>query len=231
LSSEVLPSVVLLSGGLDSAVNLKCAVDRGKVKMALTFDYGQGAFENEEHAARACADLCGVPHEVVSLDWYRRLLPAAMTGDAGLHAYRGGLVSDTREMLDEAWVPNRNCVFAAIGAAYAEKTGAGRVVMGFNRDEAEVFPDNSASFVERMNCVLKVSTLSDIALVTYTQDLSKEEMVRLGMEIGAPLDAVYSCYKASSDQTMCGSCQSCVRLKRAFEANGLMDRFASRFAA
>jgi 7-cyano-7-deazaguanine synthase len=225
-----LRSVALLSGGLDSTVNFKCAVDHGEVKLALTFDYGQIAFESERHAAGACAELYGVPHRVVDLRWYKELLPKPMTGQTEVHSYDEGFASDKQGLLEEAWVPNRNCVLVAIGAAYAEAMGAEEVVVGFNREEAEVFPDNTASFVDRMNDVLAISTLSGIRVVTFTQHMSKAEIVRLAAEIDAPLHLVYSCYKASSQQVMCGTCQSCVRLKRALRGNDLLGRFAGRFA-
>jgi len=126
-------------------------------------------------------------------------------------------------------VPDRNAVLLSIGAAYAEALGANLVVAGFNREEAEVFPDNSAEFVKRFNAVLEFSTLGDVAVGSYTIGLDKTETVALGADIGAPLDLVYSCYDRPVRGLMCGVCRSCRRLKAALEANGLLGEHIKRF--
>jgi 7-cyano-7-deazaguanine synthase len=224
-----LKAVVLLSGGLDSVVNLKCALDEGEVVEALTFDYGQAAFEDEKAAAGSCSERLGVAHRTIELGWYRTLVPAPIRGDDDVASYASGLSRDRARLLAEAWVPNRNGVFISIGAALAEAGGAGRVVVGLNREEAETFPDNSQAFLNSMNKVLAVSTLSAVQAFTYTGDLSKAEIVRLGLEVGAPLEVIYSCYRRSDDGRMCGCCQSCVRLKEALKANDVSGLLEARF--
>jgi 7-cyano-7-deazaguanine synthase len=226
-----LRSVVLLSGGLDSVVNLKKAHDEGDVVLTLTFDYGQASFPSEQRAARECARRYGIEHRVIGLPWYRELLPPVIGGREEASSHDEASLKRHRELLKEVWVPNRNCVLLAVGAAHAEAVGAGCLVAGFNLEEAEVFPDNSAEFVEAMNQVLGYSTLSGVEVIAYTRGMTKSDTVRLAGEIDAPLDLVYSCYMPSPGQVMCGSCQSCVRLKAALEANGLLGRYSERFRA
>ena len=216
-----LKSVVLLSGGLDSVVNLKMASQKTEVAVALTFDYGQEAARNEIQAARECASAIGIPHKVIVLDWYESLLPdnsCSRQRLEGEDVYPAGI-----------WIPNRNAVFVSIGAAFAEKLGAEIVVMGLNREEARWFPDNSAEFIEAVNRMLSYSTSNSVKLVSYTVSLSKREMVELGIKVNAPLDLIYSCYRGSSDQRMCGECRSCLLLKEALKENHLLDRFKARF--
>lgn len=222
-------AVVLLSGGLDSIVNFKCALDSGGIELAVTFDYGQAAFPNESRAAAACAERFDVAHRIIELDWYRDLVPGAVSGDGDVETHVDGLPSDRDRLLREVWVPNRNCVLIGIGAAFAESLGADHVVIGLNREEGEVFPDNSAAFLRSIDRVLTTSTLSGVHAVSYTEEMSKADIVNLGKQIGAPLDVVYSCYRRSGDQRMCGTCQSCVRLKNALAANGLSEVLATRF--
>jgi 7-cyano-7-deazaguanine synthase len=224
-----LKAVVLLSGGLDSVVNFKCALDHGGIELALTFDYGQAAFANERYAAAACAERFGVAHRIIELDWYRDLVPGAISGDGDVQTHETCLPSDADRLLREAWIPNRNCVFTSIGAVFAESLGAGQVVIGLNREEGEVFPDNSGTFLRSIDRVLATSTLSGVRAVSYTEEMSKADIVGLGRQIGAPLDVVYSCYRRSGDHSMCGTCQSCVRLKDALAANGISDILAARF--
>jgi 7-cyano-7-deazaguanine synthase len=224
-------SVVLLSGGLDSSVNLKCALDGGEIRQTVTFDYGQAAFENEARAAAAMVKRYRLPHTVVRLPWYRDLVANPLMGKGEVGEHAAGITASPADLLKEAWIPNRNCVFLSIGAAYAESLKAGGIVVGFNREEAGVFPDNSLAFLEAANQTLKLSTLSDIEVVCYTIGMTKAEIVALGAEIAAPLDLIYSCYRPSPDQRMCGLCQSCVRLKAALSAGGQIEKHAGRFAA
>jgi 7-cyano-7-deazaguanine synthase len=219
----------LLSGGLDSIVNLKCAIDESEIALALTFDYGQIAFTDEAAAAVGCAKRYSLRHEIVELGWYRALADRPLVGRGPMRQYPQGLNSKKESMLEEAWLPNRNCVFLSIAAAYAEALGADAVVIGANRDEAEVFPDNSQAFLDSMTRVLSTSTLTGVRATSYTADLSKREIVELGIRIGAPLELVYSCYKPSVDRRMCGLCQSCVRLKDALRDSGVLDRYEARF--
>lgn len=221
--------IVLLSGGLDSVVNFKCALDEGEVTVALTFDYGQSAFADEAAAAARCAERYSTGHEVVELGWYKALVDRPVVGRGRLGSFPQGLPGDTQGLLEEAWIPNRNCVFLSIGAAYAEALGAEGVVIGINREEAEVFPDNSRTFLDGMSEVFAVSTLSGVRAVSYTAALSKREIVELGIRVGAPLEMVYSCYKRSEDGRMCGVCQSCVRLKGAFREQDILEEFTARF--
>jgi 7-cyano-7-deazaguanine synthase len=220
--------VALLSGGLDSVVNFKCALDSGSVECAVTFDYGQAAAENEKHAAAQCARRFRVRHEVVDLGWYGGLLPGAISSTGGAAACGPGDLEDRDSMLEEAWVPNRNGVFVNIGAAFAEAGDADAVLIGLNREEAQVFPDNSEAFIRGATGALRISTLSGVEVVSFTTSMSKREIVRVGIGNDSPLDLVYSCYRASPDQRMCGICQSCVRLKEALSEEGL-DRLDERF--
>jgi 7-cyano-7-deazaguanine synthase len=226
-----LKAVVLLSGGLDSIVNFKCVFDEGEIAAAVTFDYGQIAFEGEVASAAECARRFGVHHETVELGWYRGLIHNPIVGDGPLRAVsQEDIDRGAKSLVEETWVPNRNAVLVAIGAAFAESLGADTVVAGFNLEEAELYPDNSAEFVRRTNASLEVSTLSQVAVKCYTIKLDKKDTVALGLRIGAPLDLVYSCYRPPQGGLMCGACQSCMRLRASFEANGVLDDYAGRFA-
>ena len=224
-------AVVLLSGGLDSVVNLKCALDEHEVLLAVTFDYGQVAFEGEAGAASECARRYGIPHETVDLHWFRDLVGNPITGEGSFRPVSADdLAAGGRSLVDETWVPNRNAVFVSIGAAFAESLGAGLVIAGFNLEEARLYPDNSAEFLIRMNAALEISTLRDVEVRSYTLELDKRETVALGLENGAPLDLVYSCYEKPYRGLMCGTCQSCMRLKGAFEENGILPEHEGRFS-
>jgi 7-cyano-7-deazaguanine synthase len=89
------------------------------------------------------------------------------------------------------------------------------VVTGFNRDEAEEFPDNRAEYAERVSSGLEMSTRNAVRVMSFTQDLSKNEIIELGARLRAPLSVIWSCYHAG--ELMCGRCASCKRLRQALK--------------
>jgi 7-cyano-7-deazaguanine synthase len=222
-------SVVLLSGGLDSAVALKRALDDTEVALCLTFDYGQRAAQRELAAARAMCARFGAPHRAIVLDWLRELTRTALV-DAGqeLPELAPDRLDDraaTDASAAAVWVPNRNGVFIAVAAALAESLDAGVIVTGFNAEEAATFADNSADFVAATNAALARSTANRARVVSYTQHLTKAEIVVLGREIGAPIDLAWPCYREGPD--LCGRCESCRRFERALRASGNWDWYRS----
>lgn len=206
--------VAILSGGLDSTVSLAAAVRRMKVVLALTFDYGQRAAGPERRAAARIARRYRVPHRVIALPWL-----AAITRTALVNR-RARL--PRHEMSERSaaavWVPNRNGVFIEIAAAHAESLGASRLVTGFNREEAATFPDNSPAYVRAVNRALAYSTANGVKVVSFTADLDKAGIVRLGRRLGAPLEWVWPCYEGG--RAWCGSCESCLRTLWALGARG-----------
>jgi 7-cyano-7-deazaguanine synthase len=215
-------SVVLLSGGLDSAVAFKKALDEYGVAMALTFDYGQRAAKREIAAAAAMALRFDVPHEVVNIPWLKKITKTALV-DKGAPLPEPDIdalddAEKSSSSAEKVWVPNRNGVFINIAAAYCESIDAGMLIAGFNAEEAVTFPDNSPAFISAANKALSYSTLSRVQVLSPTSELNKTEIVRLGMEIDAPLDLVWSCYEGG--EVMCGVCESCMRLRRALVKAG-----------
>ena len=221
-------AIVLLSGGLDSAVNLKRAADDSGVALALTFLYGQRAAPRERAAAATmCQDL-GLSHRVVELPWLAELgtsgltssaveVPTVTSDDLSADTVAGG------ETAEAVWVPNRNGLFVNIAASFAESVGADTIVAGFNAEEAVAFPDNSADFVSAATRALEFSTRGRVRLTSYTQHLDKTEIVRLGRQIKAPLCHVWSCYRGG--EVHCWHCESCARLRRALTAAGEWEWF------
>lgn len=225
-------SVILLSGGLDSVVSLKVACERTEVLLALTFDYGQRAVRQEVAAARRCCELLGVPHQVVELNWLREITPTALINRRkgvprlSLEDF-GGDIKKLENAAWQVWVPNRNGAFINIAACFAETLGAELIVTGFNAEEGATFPDNSPEFVQAVNQSLQWSTLNRVQVISYTQELTKAEIVQLGTRIGAPLQYIYSCYLGG--EQMCGQCEGCWRVKQAFRSVGYWRLLEDRF--
>lgn len=208
-------SVLLLSGGLDSLVAAYVARGEHPPLLALTFDYGQRAAAREiETALRVCADL-DLTHRLVKLPWLARLTPAPL--------------ADPKRDLSAAtdasvWVPARNAVFIAIAAAYAEAHDCDAIVCGFNAEEGASFPDNTPEFVARCDAMLELGARNAPKVIAPTINLTKPEIVRLGLAVGAPLHFVWSCYDAGPEH--CWVCPSCRRLRAALEGAGHWERWA-----
>jgi 7-cyano-7-deazaguanine synthase len=206
-------AVALVSGGLDSVVSLSHALNELDVRLVLFCNYQQRALVPERNAVMGVVNYYQLPFREVDLSWLGMLAPKAMRGKK--------FIEDTgvKSRLDNAeavWIPNRNGVFLNAAAAYAEFYRCQVVVTGFNKEEAAEFPDNSGRFVDRMNACLRLSTLSGVRVVSYTQQLSKREILLLGSELRAPLSVIWSCYRGGAH--MCGSCASCRKLRIALES-------------
>jgi 7-cyano-7-deazaguanine synthase len=212
-SAENKRAVALVSGGLDSVVSLAAGLADLEVRLVLFFNYGQGALEREREAVLGVVNYYQLPFREVDLGWLGGLAPEGFCpGPAGAAVKRAGAL----EELDDVWVPNRNGVFLNVAAAFAESYGCRTVITGFNREEAEEFPDNREVYVEAVNRGFKSSTRNGVEVRSYTQRLDKKDILRLGLKLRTPLSIVWSCYRAGA--VMCGRCASCRRLRRALAA-------------
>lgn len=218
-------AVTVLSSGLDSSVALAMTLEQGwSVPLALTFDYGQRAAEREVgHAAKIAAHF-GIPHRAIHLPWFKDF------GRAGSLVHRAEHLPypERADLSDLAygktsakavWVPNRNGVFLEIAAGFAENLEAEAIIVGFNKEEAITFPDNSLAYVESLNHAFTYSTANHVQVHSPTVEMDKTEIVAEANRLGFPLSLVWSCYE--NGHRMCRKCESCKRLERALDANGM----------
>lgn len=219
-------SIVLLSSGLDSAVAFKIAYDEMGVALALTFDYGQRAATKEIERARAICERFHVKHEVIKTPWLKAITATALVNkSAAVPSPTESELDDIKgkalETAHQVWVPNRNGAFINIAACYADALKYDCIVCGFNAEEGATFPDNTPEFVEAISRSLKYSTENHAKVIAPVINLNKEQIIRKGAEIDAPLDLSWSCYFAKDKP--CGECESCKRRARAFKRAGVPD--------
>ncbi len=201
--------VAILSGGLDSSVSLAVATRRMRVALALTFDYGQRAARREREAAAGVARHYRVPHLVIQTPWLRAITTTALVNRRA----RIPRNEMSERSAKAVWVPNRNGCFLEIAAAHAEALGATRLITGFNREEAATFPDNSTAYMRAINRALSYSTANGVRVVSFTANLDKPAIVRLGRRLRVPLETVWPCYEGG--RSWCRKCESCLRSIRA----------------
>lgn len=215
-------AVILLSGGLDSALNLALAARDKRADLALTMRYGQRAEAAEMHAARALCAHYGVEWKAVDVTWLGEVNPTALTRAKAAMPKPTTAELDSLEASDASmravWVANRNGVFLNIAAAWAEALGSAEVLTGYNREEAATFPDNSAAYLEAMNHAFSFSTLNKVKAASYTIEWDKSQILQEALRLGLPLDKVWSCYEAGPAR--CWKCESCKRSERALLGAG-----------
>lgn len=215
-------AVVLVSGGLDSSLNLFLAKNEFTELIALTFDYGQRAAKNEIRAAAGLAKLVGCAHRVVDLSFFSQFTQTGLVNVASEIPTSGVDIEDrqTSEQTAKAvWVPNRNGIFLNIAAGFAEGLGASHVIPGFNAEEAATFADNSGEFCKSLDQSFRYSTANKIQVKCYTLEMDKIEMLKRARHAGVPLDLLWPCYFGYDK--WCGKCESCKRFTRAMVSNGL----------
>lgn len=210
-------AVTLLSGGLDSTVATYMAQETCDICLALTFDYGQRAAKAEINAAKITAEKLNIKHRVINLDWLKDISDSALLNMAQNlpKPLQTRLDTDSLENAKAVWVPNRNGLFVAVAAAFAEGLSCEYIIAGFNKEEAQSFPDNSQDFINASNKAFEFSTLKRVKLISPTSDLSKAQVAQKFIEFKIDPASIWSCY--DGNLTPCNKCESCLRLIRAFE--------------
>ncbi len=216
-------AIAVLSGGLDSAV-ATCVYAKEYEIHAITFNYGQKSFKRELKASKEICEKMGFTHEVIDLPWLNKISNSSLTSDEDIPALTDEDLDDLtkcEKTANSVWVPGRNIVFSAIATSYAESIGAEIIIVGWDKEEAATFPDNSKEFLESFNKMLKIGSPQNIEIKAPAIDLNKEEIVKLGDKTNTPLELSYSCYVG--DEKHCGVCESCMRRKRAFKLANVKD--------
>ncbi len=221
-------AIILLSAGMDSVVSFKLAYSDYDEIRCVTFAYGQRAQSRElAYESKICA-MYRVPHDVVDLPWYAGF-KGALTGSGELPELDNTVLEHfetAKEAAKVVWVPARNTVFLSIAAAFCDHFNFDSIVVGFNKEEAATFPDNSPHFIARFNDALKYAVLGNVRVHAPLIQFDKSEIALLGLQIHAPLEWSWSCYAAES--TPCSVCESCVRRSRAFDTIKKQDPLFDR---
>jgi 7-cyano-7-deazaguanine synthase len=219
-------AVVCLSGGMDSTVCATLAA-RDFETYGLHFSYGQRTEARELASARAVAVAVGM-HELLELkiDFFWRIGGSALT-DASIAVpdaveEEADAANRTGNDIPVTYVPFRNAHFLSAAVSWAEVLGAKTVFLGAVEQDSSGYPDCRPAYYQAFNELIRMGTRDgDIQVVTPLIGLRKAEIVRLGVELGAPLHVSWSCY--SGETEACGVCESCALRLRAFAQAGAVD--------
>ncbi len=218
-------AVVLLSGGMDSAVAGAWARTEGYTVIALTVDYGQ-RHRIELEAARKVARWLRVREHVELKVDLSAVGGSALTG--GIPVPHGG----PSEGIPVTYVPARNTLFLALALGLAEARQATAIVIGANRIDFSGYPDCRPEFLLAFARVAETGTKAGMEghpprLLAPLLDLSKEGIVRLGERLKVPFGDTVSCYDPDPRGRPCGTCDACRLRRKGFLAAGAKDPLAA----
>ena len=206
-------SIILLSGGLDSAVALYWAIEHGLGIETLTFDY----FRRNPKEIQAGLELsrrANCPNTRLELNFLKEL------DDLKTAELKNPLL----EGVESAYIPSRNMIFYGIASSIAEIIDAKYIVGGHNKNDATTFPDSSESFFEAFNKVASMGRISGSrtgkVLLPFAK-LDKSEVIRIGVELSVPFELTWSCYE--NRNVPCSKCYSCLLRSEAFAMAGVKD--------
>jgi 7-cyano-7-deazaguanine synthase len=214
--------VVALSGGMDSAVCAVLAVrDFGAdATAALHVSYGQLTEAREQQAFQAICDRLGIRKRLIFCTPFFRAIGGSALTDERIRVPDAGPGIGAHIPL--TYVPFRNAHFLSAAVSWAEVLGASCIYIGAVQQDSSGYPDCRPEYYQAFNEVIRRGTKEGrIRIETPLIALRKFEIVRLGLELGAPFDLTWSCY--SREDQACGTCDSCALRLRAFAAAGTSD--------
>ena len=200
----------LFSGGLDSTVLAAQLLADGAETRLLSIDYGQ-RHAKELQQAEKIADALGLPHRILRLPDLGPLLGGSSLTDDQVELPEGHYAE---ESMKATVVPNRNMILLALAGGHALSIGFDTIAYAAHAGDHTIYPDCRPEFADAMEKALGLADWQNLNLHRPFVNFSKEELVRKGNELGAPLELTWSCY--AGREKHCGKCGTCVERKEAF---------------
>jgi 7-cyano-7-deazaguanine synthase len=213
-------AICLVSGGMDSCVTAAIARTETAELAFLHVSYGQRTEQRERKSFNDVADFYGVEKRLdVSIEYLAKIGGSSLT-DENIEVSEADL--ESRE-IPTSYVPFRNANMLAIATSWAEVIGASRIYVGAVAEDSSGYPDCRPEFYEAFEKTIESGTKPDthIRISTPIIHLRKSEIVKKGIELGAPLHLSWSCYRA--EDAACGTCDSCALRLRGFREAGEID--------
>lgn len=213
-------SIVLVSGGMDSCVTAAIAGREADELAFLHISYGQRTEARERKAFNDIADHYGVEKRLdISIEHLAKIGGSSLT-DASIAVTEADLSS---QEIPTSYVPFRNANMLAIGVSWAEVIGANAIFIGAVAEDSSGYPDCRPEFYRAFQATIDAGTKPDtnIEIRTPIIELSKAEIVKKGLELSAPLELSWSCYR--NEDLACGTCDSCALRLRGFEIAVVSD--------
>lgn len=214
-------AVVLFSGGLDSTTVLVYALKQGYDVYPLTFSYGQRHVIEIKQSERTL-EKYGLlnRHTIFSIDLTPFVNCSLINKNLEVPEFAENRIPST-------YVPSRNLIFLSVASGFAETLGAEKIFIGVNSVDYSGYPDCRPEFVEAFNKTIAVGTKqgveSGIEVVAPILNMSKKEIIELGMSLQVDYSLTHSCYNPTPDGLSCGVCDSCRLRLEGFRQAGFTD--------
>ena len=219
-------AVVLVSGGMDSAVTLAMARAEGFECFALSVNYGQRHESELQAADRVCAMLGASAHKEVRVD-LRSFGGSALTADIAVP-------ESPTSGIPVTYVPARNTIMLSVALSWAEVLGAHDVFCGVNAVDYSGYPDCRPEYIKAFELMANLATQAGVEgktlrIRTPIIALSKADIVREGLRLGVDFSQTVSCYQADAAGLACGKCDACRLRAEGFLSAGVPD--STRYVA
>ena len=214
-------AVVLFSGGLDSTTVLVYALKQGYDVYPLTFSYGQRHAIEIKQSERTLEKYGLLSRQTIfSIDLTPFVNCSLINKDLEVPEFAENRIPST-------YVPSRNLIFLSVASGFAETLGAEKIFIGVNSVDYSGYPDCRPEFVDAFNKTIAVGTKqgveSGIEVVAPILNMSKKEIIELGMSLGVDYSLTHSCYDPTPDGLSCGVCDSCRLRLEGFRQAGFTD--------
>lgn len=218
-------AVVLVSGGMDSAVVLAIAREQGFDVHALSVRYGQRHTSELDAAARVARALGAVAHKTVHVD-LRSIGGSALTDDIDVPVRRDGTPGGSG--IPVTYVPARNTIMLSIALGWAEVLGAADIFCGVNAVDYSGYPDCRPEFIAAFETLANLATKAGVEgaglrIHAPLMRMGKDAIVREGLRLGVDFAQTVSCYQADAEGRACGHCDACRLRAAGFAAAGVAD--------
>ena len=213
-------AVCLVSGGMDSCVTAAIARQENDELAFLHVSYGQRTEKRERRAFDDLAEHFNVSQRLaVSIEYLAKIGGSSLT-DQEIEVTEADLSS---RKIPSSYVPFRNAHLLSIATSWAEVIHAGQIYIGAVAEDSSGYPDCRPEFYEAFQQAIEVGTRPEtqVKIITPVIHMRKAEIVRRGLELNAPLQLTWSCYR--SEDEACGRCDSCALRLRAFREAGVRD--------
>lgn len=215
-------SIVLLSGGMDSATALSIAKSKRLSCYALTINYGQKHSTEIEKAKLIANHFQVIEHKIIEID-------LTVFGGSALTDKSIDIPENESQGIPVTYVPARNTIFFSLALAWAEVIGANSIYSGVNAIDYSGYPDCRPEYIEAMQGLVNLATKAtvegdSIAIEAPLLNMNKIDIIKKGIENDVDFSKTVSCYQLTKQSKSCGVCDSCrIRLK-AFEELNLIDQ-------
>lgn len=214
-------AVVLVSGGLDSAVTLFLAIKKGYECYPLIFDYGQ-RHRREIAQAKKIAHVAGLKPSAVKL---RLPWKGSSLLDKGVKVPQDRTIREIKNGIPSTYVPARNTIFLSIAASFAEAIGARSIFIGAHFEDSSGYPDCRIEYLKAFDKVIRLGTKigleKKLKLEFPLINKTKSRIIALGVSLKVPFGLTWSCYKGGGEP--CMRCDSCILRAKGFREANVKD--------